>query len=59
VDAFAVAGTPAECRAALARWAAAGLDTAVAVLPRGDGLERQLERVGRELVPAWKEMRCR
>jgi len=59
IDAFAVAGTPNECRAALARWAEAGLDGAVAVVPRGDGLERQLERLGRELAPAWKEMRCR
>jgi 5,10-methylenetetrahydromethanopterin reductase len=59
VDAFAVAGTPTECRAALARWAEAGFDAAVAVVPRGDGLERQLERLGRDLAPAWKEMRCR
>src|SRR2546426_972809 len=59
VDTFTVAGTPAECRAALARWAEAGLDAAVAVVPRGDDLGRQLERLGRELAPAWKEMRCR
>ena len=59
VDAFAVAGTPSECRAALARWAEAGLDCAVAVVPAGADLPRQLEHIGRELAPAWKEMRCR
>ena len=59
VDAFAVAGTPSECRAALARWAEAGLDCAVAVLPARADLARQLEHIGRELAPAWKEMRCR
>jgi 5,10-methylenetetrahydromethanopterin reductase len=59
VDAFAVAGTPSECRAALARWAQAGLDAAVAVVPGPTDLARQLEHIGRELAPAWKEMRCR
>jgi 5,10-methylenetetrahydromethanopterin reductase len=59
VDAFAVAGTPSECRATLARWAEAGLDCAVAVVPARADLARQLERIGRELAPAWKEMRCR
>jgi len=59
VDTFAVAGTPADCRAALARWAEAGLDTAIAVVPERADLARQLEHLGRELAPAWKEMRCR
>jgi 5,10-methylenetetrahydromethanopterin reductase len=59
VDAFAVAGTPSECRAALARWAEAGLDCPVAVVPARADLARQLEHIGRELAPAWKEMRCR
>src|SRR5437773_7319385 len=56
---FAVAGTPTDCRAALARWAEAGLDAAIAVVPERADLARQLERLGRELAPAWKEMRCR
>jgi len=59
MDAVAVAGTPAECRAALARWAEAGLDSVVAVVPEGADLTRQIEYVGRELAPAWKEMQCR
>lgn len=59
IDALAVAGTPADCRAALARWAEAGLDAAVAVIPEGAELEPQIERLGRELAPAWKEVRCR
>jgi len=59
VDTFAVAGTPAECRAALARWAEAGLDAVVAVVPDTTDIGAQLERMGRELAPAWKELRCR
>ena len=59
VDTLAIAGTPAQCRGALARWAEAGLDAPVVVLPGGDDLAGQLERLGRELVPAWKEARCR
>ena len=59
VDAFAVAGTPAECRAALARWAEAGLDAAIAVVPGRADFVRQLDRIGRELSPAWKEIRSR
>jgi 5,10-methylenetetrahydromethanopterin reductase len=59
IDTLAVAGTPAECRAALARWAEAGLDGVVAMVPEGADLARQMERLGRELAPAWKEMRWR
>lgn len=59
VDAFAVAGTPADCRAALSRWADAGLDTPIAIVPPGADFAQQLERFGRELAPAWKEMRSR
>jgi 5,10-methylenetetrahydromethanopterin reductase len=59
VDTFAVAGTPADCRTALARWAEAGLDTPIAYMPPGVDVPRQIERLGRELVPAWKEMRSR
>jgi 5,10-methylenetetrahydromethanopterin reductase len=59
VDTLAVAGTPADCHAALARWAGAGLDGVVAVVPGGAYLAHQLEHLGRELSPAWKELRCR
>ena len=59
VDTFAAAGTPAECRAALARWAEVGLDAVVAVVPDTTDIVRQLERMGRELAPAWKDLRCR
>jgi len=34
IDAVAVAGTPEHCRRQLARWAEAGLDAPIAVLPR-------------------------
>ena len=44
---------------ALARWAAAGLDAVVAVVPRGADLADQIEFIGGHLSPAWKELRCR
>jgi 5,10-methylenetetrahydromethanopterin reductase len=59
VNAFAIAGTPGECRAALGRWADAGLDAPIAIVPAGADLPRQLERLGREIAPAWRELRCR
>jgi alkanesulfonate monooxygenase SsuD/methylene tetrahydromethanopterin reductase-like flavin-dependent oxidoreductase (luciferase family) len=59
VDRLAIAGTPAECRAALEPLAAAGLDAPIAVIPPAASVRDQLERIGRELVPAWKEMRSR
>jgi 5,10-methylenetetrahydromethanopterin reductase len=56
MDTLAVAGTPAECRAALARWANAGLDGMIAVIPPGADLNEQLARIGQEVSPAWAEM---
>jgi 5,10-methylenetetrahydromethanopterin reductase len=57
LDAVAVAGTPAQCRAALGRWAEAGLDGVIAVVPEGADFARQIERLGRELCPAWNELK--
>lgn len=59
LDAVAIAGTPAECRRALARWAEAGLDAVIAVVPEAADLAVQIEWIGGELSTAWKEMRCR
>jgi 5,10-methylenetetrahydromethanopterin reductase len=59
VDTFAIAGTPSECRAALAPWAKAGLDGIVAVVPGRADLVRQMERIGRDLSSVWKALRCR
>src|SRR2546426_3540618 len=56
---LAVAGTPTDCRAALARWAEAGLWAARAVVAGGAHPSRPLARPGRELAPPWEEMRCR
>jgi len=56
VDALAVAGTPAQCRGALARLADAGLDTPIAVLPPGRPGEEQIAALARELGPAWREV---
>jgi len=59
LDAVAVAGTPEECRRALGRWAEAGLDAPVAVVPPGTDVPGQLALIGAELCPYWKEIRCR
>ncbi len=57
VEALAVAGTPGECRQQLRRWAEAGLDAAIAVVPHDADLAAQITRIGRELCPAWRQMR--
>jgi 5,10-methylenetetrahydromethanopterin reductase len=54
IDTLAIAGTPAQCRSALARWADAGLDAVIAVVPGGADLHDQLSRIGREVSPGWK-----
>ena len=59
VDTLAVAGSPAECRQRLLGFAEAGLDALIAIAPRSADLGQQIARIGAELLPAWKEMRCR
>jgi 5,10-methylenetetrahydromethanopterin reductase len=59
VDALSITGTPAECRAALVRFAEAGLDAPIAVIPPAAELGPQLERLGGQLSSAWKEIRTR
>jgi len=59
LDAVAIAGTPADCRKVLARWADAGLDALIAVVPDGPDLAVQIGWIGGELSMAWKELRCR
>jgi alkanesulfonate monooxygenase SsuD/methylene tetrahydromethanopterin reductase-like flavin-dependent oxidoreductase (luciferase family) len=59
VDTLAVAGSPAECRQRLRRFAEAGLDAMIAISPRTADLGEQIARIGAELLPAWREMRCR
>jgi 5,10-methylenetetrahydromethanopterin reductase len=59
VEALAVAGPPAVCQQRLARFARAGLDALVAVVPESGDLEGQIARIGAELAPAWKALRCR
>ena len=59
LDALAIAGTPSQCRDALARWAEAGLDAIIAVVPEGADLAVQLGGIGGELSATWKRLRCR
>ena len=47
IDAVAVAGTPEHCRQQLARWAEAGLDAPIAVLPRDADVLEQIALCGR------------
>jgi 5,10-methylenetetrahydromethanopterin reductase len=54
---FAIAGTPEECRAALAPLAAAGLDMPIAMLPPGLDPVDQTRRIVAELGDAWVETR--
>jgi 5,10-methylenetetrahydromethanopterin reductase len=56
VDAFAVAGSPDDCRRALARWAEAGLDTPIAVPAGGVDVHEQLTQLRETVVPAWREL---
>jgi 5,10-methylenetetrahydromethanopterin reductase len=57
IDALAVAGTPEHCRRQLTRWAEAGLDAPIAVLPRHADAMEQLTRCAETLVDAWRELR--
>jgi 5,10-methylenetetrahydromethanopterin reductase len=55
VEQVSLAGTPRECRAALERWAEAGLDAPVAVSPpEADRLE-QIALIGAEIAPFWNK----
>jgi 5,10-methylenetetrahydromethanopterin reductase len=57
IDALAVAGTPEHCRRQLARWAEAGLDAPIGVLPGGADPLEQIAAFARVAVPAWRELR--
>jgi 5,10-methylenetetrahydromethanopterin reductase len=59
LDTLTLAGTPAECRSRLGAWAEAGLDALIAVVPPAADLGAQIGRLGAELAPAWREIRCR
>ena len=59
VETLAVAGTPDDCRAALRRLRAAGLDAPIAVVPPDTDMAEQLALIGAELAPFWKDTRCR
>jgi 5,10-methylenetetrahydromethanopterin reductase len=54
VDTLTISGTPADCRAALRRWADAGLDAPIAVPMPGMSVDEQLAAYGAELAPAWR-----
>jgi 5,10-methylenetetrahydromethanopterin reductase len=57
IDTLAVAGTPEHCREQLARWARAGLDAPIAVVPPDLDMMEQLALCGEILVPAWAKGR--
>jgi 5,10-methylenetetrahydromethanopterin reductase len=51
---MSIAGSPRECRAALERWAEAGLDAPVAVCPPEVSLVEQIALLGAEIGPFWR-----
>jgi 5,10-methylenetetrahydromethanopterin reductase len=55
VEQMSIAGTPRECRTALARWAEAGLNAPVAVPPPEAGMIEQITLIGSEIGPFWRE----
>ncbi len=57
IDALTVAGTPEHCRRQLARWAEAGLDAPITVLPRDGDLAEQLPLCAETVLEAWGEVR--
>src|SRR5262249_19082430 len=59
VETLSISGTAGDCRNRLRKWALAGLDAPIAILPKRADVAEQIERIGTELVPAWKETRCR
>lgn len=54
IDEFSVSGTPDQCRAALARFAAAGLDSP-AFLITGDDFDSQVSPIAEHLLPFWND----
>lgn len=56
IDALAVAGTPDHCRRQLARWAEAGLDAPIAVLPGEADLADRIPLCAETLIPVWREL---
>lgn len=59
IEQTSIVGTPHECRVGLARWAEAGLDTPVAVVPPDVSLFEQITRLGIEIGPFWRDLRTR
>ncbi len=53
IDTLAVAGRPAECEAALGRFAEAGLDVPIAILSPGPPMAEQIAALRDTLAPAW------
>jgi 5,10-methylenetetrahydromethanopterin reductase len=56
---FAIAGTPDECRQALAPLAAAGLDVPIAMLPPGPDPITDTRRIVAELAESWTRLKGR
>jgi len=57
VETLTISGTPDDCRAALRRWADAGLDAPIAVPMPGADVEEQIALYGAEVAPAWRRAR--
>jgi 5,10-methylenetetrahydromethanopterin reductase len=53
LDEFSVSGTPDQCQAALARFAAAGLDSPAFLILASEDFERQVDAIADSLLPFW------
>lgn len=56
IDEFSVSGTPDQCRATLARFAMAGLDSPAFLVPPDLDFDRQVEAVAEHLLPSWRDL---
>lgn len=57
LDQFTVSGNADDCRAALTRFAAAGLDIPAFLIPPGVDFDAQLDLIAEDLIPFWTELR--
>jgi 5,10-methylenetetrahydromethanopterin reductase len=55
IDEFSVSGTPDQCRATLARFATAGLDSPAFLIPAADDFDRQASAIAEWLLPFWAQ----
>lgn len=56
IDEFSVSGTPDQCRAALARFANAGLNSPAFLIPATHDFDQQASAIAEHLLPFWNDL---